>query len=73
MWQVLDLNECSKVNNEVFLWLIDAKEQGADVTLQRMTVVWNKGIIVAHIRTHSTHDGSPGVVATTTHTHTTQV
>ncbi|ELR17374.1 leucine rich repeat domain containing protein [Acanthamoeba castellanii str. Neff] len=42
--QVLDLNECSKVNNEVFLWLIDAKEQGADVTLQRMTVVWNKGM-----------------------------
>jgi hypothetical protein len=40
---VLDLNECSKINNEVFLWLIDAKEAGADVTLQRMTVVWNKG------------------------------
>jgi hypothetical protein len=64
----LDLNECSKVNNEVFLWLIDAKEQGADVTLQRMTVVWNKGTVSPGISAHSTRDGSPGVVATT-HTH----
>lgn len=71
VWQVLDLNECSKVNNEVFLWLIDAKEQGADVTLQRMTVVWNKGIVVH--RAHTTYmEAHPGVVATTTTTtHTT--
>lgn len=41
--QVLDLNECSKLTNEIFLWLIKAKQQGNDVTLQRMTVVWNKG------------------------------
>lgn len=41
--QVLDLNECSKITNEVFLWLIEAKQQGADVMLQRMTIVWNSG------------------------------
>lgn len=68
MWQVLDLNECSKVNNEVFLWLIDAKEQGADVTLQRMTVVWNKGT-VSH-STHPIHDGSLRGRRYHTHTHT---
>jgi len=42
--QVLDLNDCSKLTNELFRWLMEEKSKGTDIALQRMTVVWNNGM-----------------------------